>query len=96
MREPRKIIIRPHITEKMTLEREKGNKYAFEVAMEANKIEIKKAVEELFKVKVIDVKTMVVKGKMRRIGWTRGKRKDWKKAIVTLKPGDTIPLFEGV
>ncbi|MCD6276852.1 50S ribosomal protein L23, partial [candidate division WOR-3 bacterium] len=41
-------------------------------------------------------KTMVVKGKMRRIGWTRGKRKDWKKAIVTLKPGDTIPLFEGV
>lgn len=94
MKEPRSVIIRPHITEKMS--KEKDNfKYAFEVDIDANKHEIKKAVEELFKVKVIDVKTVIVKGKVKRLGRFEGRRKDWKKAIVTLKKGDVIPLFEG-
>ncbi len=95
MKEPRDIILRPHITEKMTQEKE-NFKYAFEVAIDSNKHEIKKAIEQLFKVKVIDVKTVIVKGKVKRLGRFEGKRKDWKKAIVTLKKGDVIPLFEGV
>ncbi|MCD6400204.1 50S ribosomal protein L23 [candidate division WOR-3 bacterium] len=95
MNDPRKIIIRPHITEKITISREQS-KYAFEVHRSATKLGIKKAVEELFKVTVLDVNIINVKGKTRRIGRIQGRKKNWKKAIVTLKPGDTIPLFEGM
>jgi len=95
MKDPRQMIIRPHITEKITIGREQS-KYAFEVHRSATKLEIKKAVEELFKVTVLGVNIINVKGKTRRIGRIQGRRKNWKKAIVTLKPGDTIPLFEGM
>ncbi len=88
------IIIRPIITEKssslMAL-----NKYTFEVHKTANKIQIRNAVEEVFNVKVADVNTMNVKGKMRRRGITKGYTRSWKKAIVTLKPDQHIEFFEG-
>jgi large subunit ribosomal protein L23 len=89
------IIQRPLDTEKLDKLRDKQNKFAFEVALHSNKTEIKQAVESLFKVKVLDIKTAVVKGKMRRIGKNSGMRSNWKKAIVTLKEGDAISLFEG-
>lgn len=92
-KDPRNIIIRPIVTERSTKLREQ-NKYTFEVDRRANKIEIKKAVEELFGVKVTSVRVMSVKGKMRRVGRFQGKRRDWKKGIVTLKEGDVIQLFE--
>ncbi|MEA1913142.1 MAG: 50S ribosomal protein L23 [candidate division WOR-3 bacterium] len=95
MKDPRDIIIRPIITEKGTEFIAKGE-YAFEVATFANKPQIKKAVEELFKIHTINVNTITVKGKKRGIGRFKGKRKNWKKAIVTLREGDSIPLFEGV
>ena len=90
------IIIRPVITEKSTDLREKANHIVFEVAMDAGKVEIKKAVEALFKVKVLGVHTVKVRGKTRRVGRHVGRKSDWKKAIVKLKPGDTISIFEGV
>ena len=68
----------------------------FEVDPKANKLEIKEAVEKLFNVKVLKVRTIKVKGKRRRLGRLEGKEKDWKKAIVTLRPGDRIEFFEGV
>ena len=72
------------------------NKYSFIVAKEANKIEIKHAVEAMFKVHVLDVRTMIVKGKEKRMGRFVGKRPDRKKAIVTLREGDKIAFFEGM
>jgi large subunit ribosomal protein L23 len=90
------ILKRPLVTEKGTLLREKDNKVVFSVAKDANKIEIKQAVEELFKVHVEDVKTMVMKGKTKRWGYRPFQRSDWKKAIVTLKAGETIEFYEGV
>lgn len=92
----REIIIAPHITEKMgTLQvRKDVNKYVFEVSVRANKIEIKKAIERVFAVSVIDVNTIKIKGKKKAMGRYIGKRADWKKAIVTLKQGDSIPDFE--
>ena len=88
------IIIRPIITEKssslMAL-----NKYTFEVHKNANKIQIGKAVEEVFNVKVVGVNTINVKGKMRRRGATKGYTRSWKKAIVALKPDQHIEFFEG-
>ena len=94
--EPRNIIISPIRTEKTENILASGqNKYYFRVAINANKIEIKKAVEELFKVKVIKCETIRVKGKRKTWGRSSGRRKDWKKAIVTLKEGDKIAIFEG-
>jgi large subunit ribosomal protein L23 len=92
------IIRRPLVTEKSTLMRESGaNVIAFEVAPEANKIEVKKAVEELFKVKVEEVRLFNVRGKMKRMGRWAGKRRDWRKAYVRLKEGEKAPDFiEGV
>jgi len=87
----RDIIIRPIITEK-SMENTAYNKYTFEVDKESNKIEIRKAVEQIFKVKVLNVHTVSVNGKMKRFGRHSGKTKDWKKAVVTLKPGDKIEL----
>jgi large subunit ribosomal protein L23 len=89
------IILRPIITEKSTLIKETGNQYVFEVLRSANKIEIRKAVEKLFKVKVIDVHVQNMEGKKKRLGRYAGKRSDWKKAIVKLGPKDKITIFEG-
>jgi large subunit ribosomal protein L23 len=89
------IIKRPLDTEKLDKMRDRENKFAFEIDMKANKTEVKQAIESIFKVKVVDVKTAIVRGKHRRIGRFEGKRPNWKKAIVTLKDGDAISLFEG-
>lgn len=92
------IIRRPLVTEKSTLLRESGaNVIAFEVAPKANKIQVKQAVEELFKVKVEEVRVFNVRGKMKRMGKWQGKRRDWRKAYVRLKAGEKAPDFvEGV
>ena len=99
MKQERQILIRPLLTEKMLKMQEFDSKYGFVVAITANKIEIKKAVERRFDVMVDSVRTINVKGKRKQMntrrGLTRGKRSDWKKAIVTLKEGDTIDFFEG-
>ena len=108
MRAAQAIIKRPLLTEKSARLREtggggrkaEGEDYAqqvvFEVARDANKIEIRRAVQDLFKVTVADVRTLVVRGKAKRIGRFSGRRPAWKKAFVTLKPGDNIEFFEGV
>ena len=90
------VIKKPIITEKSTIARDEGNKYFFEVDYRANKIEIAKAVEKLFKVKVLTVRTMNMIGKKRRMGKAVGKKSDWKKAVVTLAPGNSIEIHEGV
>lgn len=89
------IIIRPLITEKNT-NLMALNKYSFQVDRSANKLQIKAAIEEIFKVSVTAVHTMNVRGKLRRRGMRYGYTADWKKAIVTLTEGDRIELFEGV
>lgn len=91
--DPYKIIRKPVVSEKSTLLTERDNKYVFEVALEANKIQIKKAVEEVFKVGVKKVRTMRIKGKMKRVRVQLGRTPERKKAIVTLKQGDRIELF---
>jgi large subunit ribosomal protein L23 len=90
------VIKKPLVTEKTTVARDEGNKYFFEVDRRATKIEIHNAVEKIFKVKVADVHTMNMKGKRKRLGRFMGKRKDWKKAVVTLAPGNNIEVFEKV
>ncbi len=92
------IIRRPLVTEKSTLLRESGaNVIAFEVAPGANKIQVKAAVEELFKVKVEEVRLFNVRGKIKKMGRWAGKRRDWRKAYVRLKAGEKAPEFiEGV
>lgn len=95
MKNPRDIIIRPLVTEK-SMDLLAENKYTFIVNLGANKIEIKHAVEELFKVQVDKVSTIRTKGKWKRVRAVRGKTPDRKKAIVTLKPGHKIELFDGV
>jgi large subunit ribosomal protein L23 len=89
------VVLRPIVTEKSSLAKEAGNQYAFEVARDANKIEIAKAVERLFKVKVLAVRVMNMEGKKRRLGKFAGKRSDWRKAIVKIGPKDKISFFEG-
>lgn len=91
--EAREVLIRPIVTEKSTALIEQG-KYTFRVPLQATKIQIRQAVEQIFKVKVQSVNTMRYEGKLKRMGRTEGRRSDWKKAIVTLKPGETIELFE--
>lgn len=90
------VIKKPLITEKGSNLKEKQNKIVLQVSTEANKIEIKNAVETVFKVKVEEVRTMVFKGKKKRLGARQGVRSDWKKAIVTLKEGQTVEYLEGV
>ncbi len=90
------IIKEPHVTEKTTLQKEGSNQISFKVHKKANKIEIRRAVETLFKIKVIDVNVMNVQGKKRRVGRNAGKRPDWKKAVVKLAPGENIEFFEGM
>jgi len=94
--DPRSIIRKVLITEKGTVMRETLRQYFFEVARDANKIEIKRAVEAVFHVKVDSVQTMQLQGKTKRQGRYVGKRNDWKKAIVTLKPDQKIELFEQI
>lgn len=95
MANARDILVRPLITEKTTMLMQEG-KYAFVVAKTANKIEIAKAVESVFNVKVLAVNTVNVMGKTKRMGRHEGKRPDYKKAIVKLAPGERIEFFEGV
>ena len=95
MANARDILVRPLITEKTTRLMQEG-KYAFVVAKTANKIEIAKAVETVFNVKVLAVNTLNVMGKTKRMGRHEGKRPDYKKAIVKLAPGERIEFFEGV
>lgn len=93
--QPEQIIRRPIIlTEKSSRLREQGNKVIFEVSKTANKIEIKNAIETLFKVGVVDVNTLVMRGKDKRMGRGYAKLRNWKKAIITLKPGDEIQFFD--
>ena len=87
------IIRKPVISERSTLLSERDNKYVFEVAPDANKIQIKRAIEEAFKVGVVKVRTMRVPGKRKRVRLQVGSTPSWKKAIVTLKQGDRIELF---
>ena len=89
------ILVRPIVTEKNTALNEVG-KYTFEVLLNANKIEVKRAVEDVFNVQVSHVNIIKVPGKMRRMGKTSGMTRTWKKAIVTLVPGQQIDLFQGV
>ncbi len=90
------VIRKPLITEKSTLSRDERNQYIFEVDKRANKIEITQAVEKIFKVKVLNVRTLNMSGKKKRVGKTLGQKSDWKKAIVTLAEGNTIEMFEKV
>ncbi|MFC1682659.1 50S ribosomal protein L23 [Candidatus Zixiibacteriota bacterium] len=96
MKTAREIIVRPMITEKGTLLKSVGNQYLFHVDRRANKIEIKNAIQEIFNVQVASVRTIRMPGKKKRMGRFEGKRPDWKKAVVTLKEGESIELFEGV
>lgn len=91
---PYQVLKRPVVTEKSTLQRENENKYIFAVDKKANKQEIKRAVEELFKVKVERVNVAIFPGKKRRLGVYEGYRPDWKKAFVTLKKGERIEFEE--
>ena len=95
MRELHHILRKPLITEKSNLMKEMANQITFEVAPTATKVEIRKAVEKVFKVKVVRVRTARVTGKRKRFGRTMGQRPDWKKAVVTLAPGERVSFFEG-
>ena len=90
------VLVGPLLTEKGAAMKEKENKVLFRVARQANKIEIKQAVEEIFKVKVDRVSTINCKGKKKRMGKYEGRRSDWKKAIVTLKEGEKLEIVEGI
>ena len=90
------IIIRPLITEKTSLQKEDFNQVSFEVDRRANRVEIRRAIEKIFNVRVAVVRTMQIKGKVKQRGRVVGKRRDWKKAVVKLMPGERIDFFEGV
>ena len=90
------VIKRPLITEKSTILREGENAFVFEIDRKATKIEVRKAVEKIFKVTVTDVRTVNMTGKKKRYGRIMGRRNHWKKAIVTLAPGDSIEVYGGI
>jgi large subunit ribosomal protein L23 len=94
MKSPEQIVKRPLLTEKGTAMGEASNKVLFEVEMRANKIEIRQAVEKIYKVKVTSVHTQVIRGKLKRVGRSLGKRPNWKRAIVTLAEGSSIDFFQ--
>ncbi len=96
MRRVDQIIIRPLLTEKASAQTELANTYSFEVGKEASKVEIKEAVQSLFGVQVMQVRTMVVRGKMKRFGRYFGKRPNWKKALVTVAEGDDLNIYTGL
>ena len=89
------VIIRPVVSEKTYVLAEVG-KYTFRVHEKAHKTQIKQAIEQLFDVKVIDVRTMSVKSKPKRRGFSAGRSRSWKKAVVQVRSGDTIPIFQGL
>ena len=89
------IVRAPRITERGTRLKEQSNVLTFEVKVDANKVQVRKAIEGIFKVKVADVTTVNCPGKKKRMGQREGRRSDWKKAYVTLKPGAKIEIFEG-
>ena len=95
MRDPRHVLIRPLMTEKSMQQKETLNTVAFRVRPDANKVEIRAAVETVFNVKVTAVRTASYEGKLKRMGRFQGRRADWKKAVVTLAPGHKIDLVEG-
>lgn len=90
------VIKRPLITEKSTIARNEENQYCFEVDRRATKIEIRNAVEKIFKVRVLDVRTVNMVGKKKRLGRITGKKSNWKKAIISLPTGSSIEIYEGV
>ncbi len=90
------ILRRPLVTEKTTIQKEDNNQVAFRVRMDANKIEIRQAVEKLLGVEVSAVNTSITRGKNKRMGKSMGKRPNWKKAVVTLKPGEEVEFFEAL
>jgi large subunit ribosomal protein L23 len=94
--DPYDVLVRPLLTEKITALRETGNKVGFVVRRDASRIQVKQAVEAALKVRVDRVHIMTVKGKTKRLGRFSGKRPDWKKAIVTLKEGEKLELYESV
>jgi len=96
MKDARSVVKKLLITEKGTVLREKQNQYHFEVSREANKLEVKRAVETIFSVKVTNVRTMLVRGKVKRQGRFSGARANWKKAVVTLQPDQKIELFDQI
>ncbi len=96
MTDPYQVILKPLLSEKGTRLKEEGNQYLFRVAKTANKVEIKRAIEQLFKVKVVEVRTVHVRGKVKRLGRFQGRQPAWKKAFATLKAGESIELYEGV
>ena len=89
------VVKRPLVTEKSERNRAEARQFAFEVHRDATKIQVKQAVEKLFNVHVLAVRTAVIRGKNKRVGRSIGRRPNWKKAFVTLKEGETIALFEG-
>jgi large subunit ribosomal protein L23 len=95
VRDPRHVLIRPLMTEKTMQQKEALNTVAFRVRPDANKVEIRAAVETVFNVKVTAVRTAAYEGKLKRMGRFQGRRADWKKAVVTLAPGHKIDLVEG-
>lgn len=92
----RDVLVRPLVTEKSTRLMSQANAYTFEVAPKATKVQIRQAVEQIFRVNVVDVRTMWVRGKKRRRGRYEGRRPDWKKAVVRLAEGQRIEIFEGL
>ena len=96
MRNIHQVIVKPVITEKSTDQLDRNHAYTFVVDKAANKYEIAQAVQTLFNVKVESVRTMMYRGKERRVGRHVGHRAAWKKAVVTLRDGDSIEIFEGV
>jgi len=96
MKDPRTIIKRPLLTEKGSLLKEQANQYLFEVAKDANKLEIARAIEAIFRVDVVSVNTISVRGKEKRLGRFVGRTSDRKKAVVTIREGQNIEFFEGV
>ncbi|MCX4241279.1 50S ribosomal protein L23 [Paraliomyxa miuraensis] len=90
---PQQVILRPVVTEKTTDQQANDNQYTFEVAKGANKIEIRKAIEMVFGVRVRTVRTQVVRGDLKRVGQFWGRKRSWKKAVVTLHPDDSIDLY---
>ena len=91
-----KIVKKPLVTEKGTVMLSEGNRVTFKVHLDANKIEIREAVQKIFSVTVLQVNTQVVRGKRKRFGKAMGQTRSWKKAMVQLKEGDKIEIFEGV
>ena len=96
MREARQVVVRPLMTEKSMRLKEEHNTVTFQVVPDANKVEIRQAVEAIFNVKVSAVRTSNMEGKLKRMGRHQGRRPSWKKAVVTLAPGHKIELVEGV